>query len=141
MPSLCTKMPIDFEIDHDLRLVTARARGTLTHEDILGYQMGVWGRADVAGYNELVDVTEVEEIALISMDAVPRLASLSARMDPPDASSRLAIVAPSDFAYALGRRYETFRGLDPRSTKMVRVFRSLPEALAFLRNGSAAASR
>jgi hypothetical protein len=130
-------MPIDFHIDHDARLVTARGRGTLTHEDILGYQMGVWGRPDVAGYDELVDMSEVEEIALISMDAVPRLASLSARMDPPENKSRLAIVAPSDFAFALGRRYETFRGLDPRSTKEVRVFRSLSEALAFLRPGSA----
>jgi hypothetical protein len=29
--------------------------------------------------------------------------------------------------------YETYRGLDPRSTKEVRVFRSAPEALAYLR--------
>ncbi|HKA36523.1 MAG TPA: hypothetical protein VKH43_06850 [Thermoanaerobaculia bacterium] len=130
-------MPIDFEIDHKHRLVTARGLGTLTHEDVLGYQMGVWGRTDVAGYDELVDMSGVEEIALISMDAVPRLASLSARMDPPDGKSRLAIVAPSDFAFALGRRYETFRGLDPRSTKEVRVFRSLAEALAFLQDRSA----
>ena len=126
-------MPIDFQIDHEHRLVTARGRGTFTHEDVLGYQMGVWGREDVAGYDELVDMSDVEEIALISMDAVPRLAGLSARMDHREKKSRLAIVAPSDFAFALGRRYETFRGLDPRSTKEVRVFRSLPEALIYLR--------
>ena len=126
-------MPIDFEIDHQRRLVTARGRGTLTHEDVLGYQMGVWGRTDVAGYDELVDMSGVEDVALPSMEAVPRLASLAAQMDPaPPAESRLAIVAPSDYLFALGRRYETFRGLDPRSTKVARVFRTLPEAQAFL---------
>ena len=126
-------MPIDFDIDHERRLVTARARGTLTHDDVLRYQLGVWGRAEVAGYDELVDVSGVEDIALPSMEAVPRLASLSARMDPPGPEkSKLAIVAPDDFAFALGRRYETFRGLDPRSTKEARVFRTMAEALAYL---------
>ena len=126
-------MPIDFEIDHERRLVTARGRGTLTHEDILGYQMGVWGRTDVAGYDELVDMSAIDDVALPSLEAVPRLASLSAHMDPaPPSKSKLAIVAPSDYLFALGRRYETFRGLDPRSTKEARVFRTLAEALAFL---------
>lgn len=126
-------MPIDIKIDHELRLVTARGRGTFTHADVIDYQTGVWARPEVAGYDELIDMSEVEEIALPSMDAVPRLADLSARMDPPSGSSKLAIVAPDDFAFALGRRYETYRGLDPRSTKQVRVFRSMPEALAYLR--------
>jgi hypothetical protein len=77
-------------------------------------------------------MTGVEEIQMPSMDSVPRLADLSARMDPPHMSSKLAIVAEDDFALALGRMYETYRGLDPRSTKEIRVFRSLPEALAYL---------
>lgn len=125
-------MPIDFDIDHERRLVTARGRGTFTYEDVYSYQMQVWGSAALTGYNELVDMTGVEEIQMPSMEAVPRLANLAAQMDPPDASSKLAIVAKDDFAFALGRMYETYRGLDPRSTKEVRVFRSLSEALAYL---------
>ena len=125
-------MPIDFDIDHERRLVTARGRGTVTHEDVYAYQLRVWGKADVAGYDELVDMSGVEEISIPSMDSIPRLADLAARMDPPDMSSKLAIVAKDDFAFALGRMYETYRGLDPRSTKEARVFRSLPEALAYL---------
>ena len=125
-------MPIDFEIDHERRLVTARGRGTFTHEDVYAYQMQVWGSAAVEGYDELVDMTDVQEIQMPSMDSIPRLADLAARMDSPDKASKLAIVAKDDFAFALGRMYETYRGLDPRSTKEVRVFRSLPEALAYL---------
>jgi hypothetical protein len=35
------EMPIESEIDHERRLVTARGRGTLTHEDVFGYQRDV----------------------------------------------------------------------------------------------------
>lgn len=125
-------MAIDFEIDHERRLVTARGRGTFTHEDVYAYQTQVWGSSAVEGYDELIDMTDVQEIQMPSMDSVPRLADLAARMDSPDKASKLAIVAKDDFAFALGRMYETYRGLDPRSTKEVRVFRSLPEALAYL---------
>jgi len=126
-------MPIDYEIDSEQRLVTARGRDTLTHEDILCYQLGVWSRPDVAGYDELIDMTGVAAIVLPSIEEVPKLANLSALMDTPSSATRLAIVARDDHAFALGRMYETYRGLDPRSTKQVRVFRTLPEALVFLR--------
>jgi hypothetical protein len=125
-------VPIDFEIDHERRLVTARGRGTVSYDEVYGYQLQVWGKANVAGYDELVDMSGVEEIAIPSMDSIPKLATLSAQMDTPDVTSKLAIVVKDDFAFALGRMYETYRGLDPRSTKQARVFRSLPEALAFL---------
>jgi hypothetical protein len=125
-------VPIDFEIDHERRLVTARGRGTVSYDEVYGYQLQVWGKANVAGYDELVDMSGVEEIAIPSMDSIPKLATLSAQMDTPDVTSKLAIVVKDDFAFALGRMYETYRGLDPRSTKEIRVFRSLPEALAYL---------
>jgi hypothetical protein len=125
-------VPIDFEIDHERRLVTARGRGTVSYDEVYSYQLQVWGKANVAGYDELVDMSGVEEIAIPSMDSIPKLATLSAQMDTPDVTSKLAIVVKDDFAFALGRMYETYRGLDPRSTKQARVFRSLPEALAYL---------
>ncbi len=131
--SIRFEMSIESEIDHERRLVTARGRGTLTHEDVFGYQREVWSRADVAGYDELADMTEIERIELSSTGEVRNLANLAASMDPRGSNSRLAIVARDDFAFALGRMYETYRGLDPRSTKEVRVFRSVPEALAYLR--------
>jgi len=126
-------MPIEYDIDSQRRLVTAWGHGTVTHEDVLCYQLGVWSRPDVAGYDELIDMTGVAQIALPSIEDVPRLANLSARMDPSSAS-RLAIVAHDDYAFALGRMYETYRSLDPRSTKQVQVFRTLPQAEAFLRS-------
>jgi len=41
-------------------------------------------------------------------------------------------VAPADLVFGLGRMYETYRGLNERSTKEVAVFRTRPEALDWL---------
>ena len=125
-------MSIEFTIDHAHRLVTATGRGTLTGEDVFGYQRDVWSRSDVQGYNELMDMREVERIDLRSIDNLRALAELSASMDVPARSSKFAIVATSDEAYGLGRMYETYRRLDGKSTKQVAVFRTLSEAYEFL---------
>lgn len=125
-------MPIEHEVDHKRRLVIAKGRGVLTDQDVFEYQRGVWSRPDVAGYDELIDMSDVGEIELPSLQRVRDLARLSASMDPAVPPSRLAIVAPKDFAFALGRLYEAHRGMDGRSTKTVSVFRSAGDALAWL---------
>ena len=125
-------MPIEYRIDHERRLVMARGHGTFSGEDVFGYQRDVWSRPEVAGYDELVDMSQVEHIALPSAERIQELAKLSAGMDVRSSASRFAIVAPAEFAFGLGRMYEAYRNLDDRSTKKVSVFRSLDEALAFL---------
>ena len=124
-------MPIEYHIDHVRRLVLATGHGTFTDEDVFGYQCEVWSRADVAGYDELVDMSDVQAIVLPSARRVLELADLSAGMDE-NVSARFAIVAPDNLAYGLGRMYEAYRGTNKRSTKIVRVFRSRPEAIAWL---------
>ena len=124
-------MPIDYRIDPERRIVWVEGRGTVTDADVFGYQQDVWSRSEVSGYDELVDMTAVDHIALPSADRVQELARLSAGMDS-RGPSRLAVVAPSDAAFGIGRMYQTHRELDPRSTKEVGVFRTRAEALAFL---------
>jgi hypothetical protein len=125
-------MPIEFTIDHARRLVIATARGVLTGQDVFGYQRTVWSRADVQGYNELLDMRAVEGIDIASVDNMRALAQLSASMDIPATSSKFAIVATSDEAFGLSRMYETYRHLEDKSTKQVAVFRTLTEAYAYL---------
>jgi hypothetical protein len=126
-------MPIEFRIDHYRKLVMARGHGVFTHEEIMGYQREAWSRPDVVGYDELVDMTDVTRIDATSVDGVRQIAATAAAMDDPDVHSRLAIVAPQDIAYGLGRMYEVYRGLNTQSTKEVSVFRTMAEALAWLR--------
>ena len=125
-------MPITYQIDHDQRLVTATPHGVLTDGDIFGYQQKVWSQPEVRGYDELIDMTGVTEIEFISTRRVAFLADLSASMDPPALSSKLAIIATSDLHFGLGRMYETYRETSKQSTKSVRVFRNRIEALQWL---------
>jgi len=100
---------IDHHIHHHWRLVTARGSGTLTDQDVFTYQREVWSLPEVAGFDELIDMTAVERIAIVSVDRVWDLARLSAAMDAVGVVSRLAIVAPQDVAFGLGRMYEAYR--------------------------------
>jgi hypothetical protein len=126
-------MPIVYRIDHEKRIVIARAFGTLIDDDVFSYQREVWSGQDVVGYDELVDMTDVEEIEVPSVRRIQDLASVAARMDLVSAPSRFAIVAPGDRAYALGMMFQGFRDREQRSTKDVGVFRTVVEALRFLR--------
>src|SRR5262245_51431590 len=127
-------MPIDYYIDHARRLVVARGSGIFTDPEVFAYQREVWSRPDVSGYDELIDMSAVEKIAipLPAPDSVLRLATEAAAMDSTSQTAKLAIVAPQPHAFGLGRMYQTYRELDPNSTKQVRVFRTLREALSFL---------
>ncbi len=127
-------MPIEYQIDHDRRRVVARGSGVVTEQDIYAYQHDVWARPEVAGFDQIVDVSAADHIDVPapSADGMRDLAALAAGMDHPSQASRFAIVAPGDLAFGLGRMYSTYRELDPRSTKAVRVFRTMDEALAWL---------
>ena len=129
-------MPIVFKIDHERKTVFARGLGVLTDEDVFGYQKEVWSREDTRGYNELMDMRGVEQIALPSMDRVRDLANLSAEMDADKRESKFAIVASSDLAFGLGRMYEAYRGMNPKSGKEVKVFRNPEDALKWLEERS-----
>ena len=127
-------MPIEYAIDHARRLVVARGNGVLTGADIFAYQREVWSRPDVLGYDELVDMSDVTEIPTPNPagENFRALASESAATDSVEIPTKFAIVAGEQLAYGLARMYQTYRELEPKSTKRVEVFRTLPEALAFL---------
>lgn len=125
-------MPINYRIDYQRRVVVACGYGVLTTAEVFDYQRAVWSQPEIAGFDELVDMTHVASIDLPSAQRIQDLASMSARMDRPDTMSRFAIVAPGDLEFGLGRMLQVYRNADTRSTKRIGVFRSMPEALAFL---------
>jgi len=125
-------MPISHCIDPDRRLVTARAFGTLTDQDVFDYQLTVWSRKDVAGYDELMDMSEVVEIVKPPAARMQQLASVAASMESSNTDSKFAIIAPSDIAFGLGRMFQAFREYSDKGARKVGVFRSADEAHVFL---------
>lgn len=126
-------MPIDYSIDSARRLVIARGFGVFTPEAVFAYQREVWSRPDVAGFNELVDMTDVETAVEATSDKIQELAELAASMDAGSPrATKMAIVAPQDLLFGLGRMFDAYRNADRRSNKEVRVFRTIAEAMRFL---------
>jgi hypothetical protein len=126
-------MPITYRIDHDSKVVVAVGSGLFTPGDVFDYQRAAWSGPETLGYDELVDMTHVTEVSLPSTRRIQELASVAARMDNASAPSRFAIVAPGDLAFGLGRMFQVYREADERSAKEVGVFRTLKDALVFLR--------
>jgi hypothetical protein len=125
-------MPIDYQVNRAQRLVFAKGRGRVNEREVFAYQREAWAGADVAGFNELIDMTEVESIEVPSLESVRELAALSATMDAPGIKSKSAIVASGSLAHALARLYEACRAMESQSTKEVAVFRAKADALEWL---------
>jgi hypothetical protein len=125
-------MPIRYQIDDEHRIVLTTGHGLLTDQEVFEYKQSVWSHANVSGYDELLDMTEVERIDIPSAERLRELARLSAAMDVP-IPSRVAIVANDLVTTGIARMYEVFRRLDPRSTRDVSVFRSVEEAVFWLK--------
>ena len=126
------RVPIVHRVDHDHRVVLARAYGVLTDEDVFAFQYSVWSQPEVTGYNELGDMTHVTDIAIPSIHRVRDLAITAVEMDTAEATSRFAIVAPEDLGFGLGRMFQAYRELEKGSRKEVGVFRTLGEAFRWL---------
>lgn len=124
-------MPITWRVDHGARVVIAVARGSVADADLTAYQRAVWSQPEIAGYDELLDVTEVKQPE-VHRDGIRDAANLAAQLDDTRLAGRFAIVADSDVAYGLARMYQSYRELDRRSVRSVSVFRTMKEALDFL---------
>jgi hypothetical protein len=125
-------LPLRIRVYPEKKFVLASGHGKVTDADIFTYQREIWTRRDVAGFDEIVDMTQAEDFDIPTPERLQELAELSAGLDPPTMSPRLAIVAPDHLAFAIGRMYGTYREIHPLNTKRVEVFRTLREALTFL---------
>src|SRR5258706_6668001 len=130
-------MPIDYRVDHEHRLVLAEGRGDVTAEDIFGYRGEAGGRAEVHGYDEIVDMSPVGRIVEPTREGIRAIAELSSSMDPAGGGGKFAVVAPQDVAFGLGRMYEAYRDLVGGEPKRVAVFRERAAAMEWIANPAA----
>lgn len=125
-------MPLSYKIDLQNRIVVATAFGILTIDDIFRYQKDVWPRKEVRGFNEIVDMRNVEQVSPPSTEHLREFSEFAASMDESVGQSKLAIVAKGDLDFGLARMFQALRELNPKSKKLVQVFRSLDDALKYL---------
>ena len=125
-------MPISSRINHLRRIVLAAGHGTLTDQDVFAYQKSVWSRKDIAGYDELMDMTDVQQIVPPPAARIRQLAEVASKMESSNSTSKFAILAPSDVAYGYGRMFKAFRAYQDGGARNVEVFRTQQEVMVFL---------
>ena len=133
-------MPLRYQIDDEHRLVQTKGYGVLTDQEVFEYKQSVWSLPQVAGYDELFDVSGVDRVDFPSAERLRELARLSAAMDV-RFPSRVAVVANDLVTFEVARMYEIFRKLDRRSTRDVSVFLKVEEAVAWLKEPASKPAR
>jgi hypothetical protein len=129
-------MPAHHQIDKLNQTITTTWEGEATDlnliEALQRYETEVKGKSEYACYHELVNFSGTSSIQLTSVGLL-KIAQLAAKSDKSIANTRLAIVVSSTFAFGFAKIYEAYRRYTPRNRKVVRVYKSAEEALAWIK--------
>jgi hypothetical protein len=118
-------LPVEFEIDHQDRLVTATAHGVVVLQEILDYFDAI-SIHDAASYAKLFDARQM--VPQLSDDDVMVLAARISAYAAFDPRGPVAAVAATAEARDIVRRYMNFGG----ANRPMRLFTSVDKARAWL---------
>jgi hypothetical protein len=120
---------IRFRTDAERGVRIATFYGSVDDAELLGAYRAQLADLDYdASLDDLVDLRAVQRLDLGGA-ALRELMAMFSRVDSLGYTTRLAIVAPHDLGYGLGRMYEMMRTGAPEE---VGVFRDVDDALAWL---------
>lgn len=122
-------MAVTCHIDPGKRRMVGLAAGTLDENDLFAFQQQSGALPD---YDAILDGSAVEDLQDVNLFNLKRLAAVAAAMDVPGQPVKLAIVAPRDLFFGLGRMYESIREGNPRTSRKVGVFHTRAEAESWL---------
>ena len=118
-------MPETFEIDADRQLVTCRAWGSLSNDDMRGhYERLLADPAFRSKYRQIADLRDVTDFTVDS-----RTIEEVARMRVFEPGTRRAFVAPTGVAYGLARMFSMYSA---SAGQIMEVFTDLPGAEEWL---------
>jgi hypothetical protein len=129
-------MPMNYAIDREAGVVRLRCWGILTNEEMLDCVERMHGdSARSPGMPSLVDCRDIEHMRVTptGMQAAAHLEQ--ALVDPAQEPWVIAVIAPQDDVFWLGRLYEALRAGSPAT---VRVFRSAADAEDWMQRHSPA---
>lgn len=119
-------MPMTYTIDREAGVVRLRCWGVLSNDEMLDCVERMHADpARASGMPSLVDCREIEDMRVTpaGMQAAANIEQVLA--DPAQEPWAIAVIAPQDEVFWLGRLYEALRAGSPAT---VRVFRSADDA-------------
>ena len=120
-------MPCDCELDLERRWVRVWASGVLTFEEMMAARRKFTSDPNFSpDFYQLYDSRAVTRTTLTASQV-----GEAAKANIFSASSRRAVVAPGGETYGVARMFQIYRDLNA-GTEMIRLFRSIEEAEAWL---------
>ncbi len=120
-------MPIEYKIEAKINLVTSRAWGQLTGEEIIAHELSLSKDSKFnSSCNQLVDFTQVTDIK-ITAEEIQKIATIG----PWGRKSHRAAAMPSDLLFGLTRTYEVYNEMQGEGSALM-VFRTIHEAREWL---------
>ncbi len=111
-------MPVTYRVDLECDVILATAAGTVTLEDLQAYISSVLGDPDVRpGFNELLDLREVTEVAIPPLDPGPVVDSVR-DVDQGLKQRKSAAVASTDNEAAITPLYRLLRDVLPNEFRL-----------------------
>ncbi len=130
-------MPAEHKIDENKKLIVTAWTGEVADDALIkaltAYQATV-KKPEYAGFDEIVDFSRGDHYHL-SISGIQRLVEIATAGDARGMKPKLAIVVTTPLAYSLARMYQAYRSLIPHGSKILRIFRTFDEALAWVENG------
>jgi hypothetical protein len=121
-------MAIAYDVDQPNNVVHLRASGTLTPDDLISLWHDLETDGRITFWHAIFDMTDVTDIAM-DADYLRNLARQRPNFPFITRDEKVAIVAPSDVAFGMGRMFSQLTDSDDT----MRVFRRLEDAEAWLR--------
>jgi hypothetical protein len=119
----------DFDPRHRIRLTTFR--GVIDDQLLVQAYRRLVSEPDFDAFADvLIDLRDVGELR-ISSGGLRQLVEILGAIERPGAAIEVAIVAPTNAVFGMARMYQILRS--SRSGEETKVFRSLDEALGWLR--------
>lgn len=123
---------ITFSVFPDEGIRVARFRGCIDEGILLAAYEHLVTAADFdPGLDDIVDLSGISSFAF-SNQGLQLLVDRLAQLDPLGYRTRVAMVAPTDVAYGMGRMYEMLRETTGSSTEEIRLFKKYDDAHAWL---------
>ena len=138
-PYASNNMPAKHRIDNDAKLIITTWEGDAVDTDfteaLLKYQEDIRKNPEYASYNEIADFRAVTSIK-ITPTGLMDIGKVATKTDRRKKDCKLALIVNQGLAFNLARIYATYRSLNNRSQKEVRIFKDITDALEWAKNNS-----
>lgn len=124
-------MPIDNDINHDLRCIFTVCSGVMTMEDFDLYIVRIWSDSSHYGYNELFDSREADWSGF-DFGYLLEVAHKAALLSAIDPNSKLAWVVEQGRQKELTDFYKTAKSMITSRSRQLEAFYDHDEAMRWL---------